>query len=580
MELRDYQAAAISATWEGMRTYAGQNPCIVLPTGAGKSPVIATLCRDAVQNWMGRVMVVTHVKELIEQLKSTIIEWYPGLDVGVYSAGLNARCVDNQVVIAGIQSAYKRAGEFGRRHLTIIDEAHLIPEHEDGMYRQFLAEMSALNPNHRVVGLTATPYRTGAGEICAPENILNYESYRAEICGLIAGGYLSRLQNDKAAFTANMSQCAKARGDFAAGEMENIFNNLNDNDRAVRQIADCLETRTAGLVFCSGVKHGATICQMLNDCGVSSSFVYGEMDSKERAKSLDNFQKGRVKCLVNVNVLTTGFDATHVDLVAVLRATTSPGLFYQMCGRGFRLHPGKEDCLVLDFGGNIARHGSLDDPQYGQEALAAWKQAKEEKAEKAAAKLKMCPACGLEVSIQAKECPCGLVFPDSMMPADPESDHSILRGDLPEPEWMDVIRTTYSLHMKNDWSEGDLRTMRVEYYWSEGMRDWPIREWVCVEHTGFAGDKAADWWSRRCDSPVPTTVEAALWFAANGHLADTLRIKVGPDPKNSKFKRIVDYKLGDVPSSDCVPPPAEARGFDPGQGVGSFLDTLDSDIPF
>ena len=581
MELRPYQRHAIDWSWHYMTQGPG-NPCIVLPTGSGKSPVIATMCKEALENWRGRTMVITHVKELLQQLKDTLTQWYPEIDKGVYSAGMNARCTNNDVIIGGIQSIYKRAGDFGRRHLLLIDEAHLIPEHEDGMYRKFIADMAALNPNLKTVGLTATPYRTGAGEICGADRILNYISYKAEIGDLIKQGFLSNLQNRDAAFTVDMSSVGKTAGEFNSGQMEDAFNLHDENTRASAQIAECLKTRTAALVFCSGVKHGNRITDILTGLGIKTGFVWGDMTPLERVTTIESFKRGDLQCLVNVNVLTTGFDATHIDLVAVLRATTSPGLFYQMCGRGFRLHPGKEDCLILDFGGNIERHGPLDAPDYGIAAIRAMEAAKEEKRQ---AHLKTCPSCGEQVAIQTKTCPCGFEFPPSMMPVDPDAANPILRADaaaaVPPPQWRDVLEVEYFEHRKKDWEEGDPVTLRVEYQWGTGLRDWPIREWVCFEHKGFALNKAKAWWKRRSDAPFPSNVSDALYLIIGKKaIADTEAICVGRDPENPKWDRIEDYKLGPLPE-------VQKWGADPERGclvrepdvtAGDYINDLD--IPF
>lgn len=896
MELRDYQREAVDTTWTRLAADKEQNPCIVLPTGSGKSPVIATLAAEAVQQWGARVMILTHVKELINQLYTTIGSWYPGNGIGVYSAGLNRRDTDNRVVIAGIQSVYKRAHEFGRRHLTIIDEAHLIPEHEDGMFRQFIGDICALNPNHRVIGLTATPYRTGAGEICAPDNVLNYVSYQAEIAPLIAQGFLSRLQNAQAAFAVDTRNVRLVAGEFAQGEVEELFMN-QDNMRAAAQIVTALERgREAALVFCSGVRHAKRVAELLRQFGVPTGLVYGDLPPAERDEQITKFLRGEYKALCNVNVLTTGFDATHVDLVAVLRATTSPGLFYQMCGRGFRLHPGKEDCvaagqevltdhglieiqnvttdmkvwdglsfvkhcgiiykgerdvisylgltatedhnvwtkegwktlrecadqqisicetgngelpvretegfnwrdhesrgeepaicddclhkvrktepevlscsqepnrwmqevressaslnaiaggsevaanavhcseaevyepegrvmeqvrreghqvllqepqrngevdsrqpgthegptnrqnqqqrrlragepqsdngkseheqpaqkrtneanaqvqdtssrchvcgcntskialagtdvpadcneiqkevvqtkrpvwdilnagpnhrftvsgllvsncLVLDFGGNIERHGALDSPDYGVEALNRWKAAAYAKELREKARVKECPACGIEVAVQTKTCVCGFEFPPSMMPVDPDATNPILQGDLPAPEWYEVHAVDYDVHYKSGWTEGDPITMKVSYHWSDGLKDWPFAEWVCFEHKGFARGKAEKWWKARSYAPVPDTTEEAVFLCTQARVvAEPTEVFVGHDTKNPKYKRIFEYKMKDIPdyNPEAVNMPKQDNGnfgYDPGQGINSFLEQCeDGDIPF
>ena len=165
--LRPYQVDAIAAAYNHMRT-RDDNPCIVIPTGGGKTPVMAQICNDAV-GWGSRVLVIAHVKELLEQTAGSLSRMYPDLFYGVYSAGLGSRDTQHDIIIGGIQSIYKRAFELGRIDLVLVDEAHMIPPDGEGMYRTLLKDLKTANPNIRIVGLTATPYRLGTGWICGPE---------------------------------------------------------------------------------------------------------------------------------------------------------------------------------------------------------------------------------------------------------------------------------------------------------------------------------------------------------------------------------------------------------------------------
>ena len=169
LTLRPYQAEAVNAVYQHLAT-RDDNPCVVIPTAGGKTPILATICRDAVQRWDGRVLVLAHVKELLEQAVEKLQVTAPDLAnrVGVYSAGLKSRDTEHPIIVAGIQSVYKKACDLGPFDLILIDEAHMIPTDGEGMYHQFLADMRTINPNVRVVGFTATPYRMKSGPICTP----------------------------------------------------------------------------------------------------------------------------------------------------------------------------------------------------------------------------------------------------------------------------------------------------------------------------------------------------------------------------------------------------------------------------
>lgn len=172
MELRLYQREAVEAVYGYLRRHE-DNPCVVIPTAGGKTPVMATICKDAVTQWNGRVLILAHVKELLEQTAGKLTVICPNVRFGVYSAGLKRRDTNNPVIMAGIQSVYKRATELDAFDLVIIDEAHMIAPDGDGMYRQFLADAKAINPYLRIIGFTATPFRLKSGPICRSDGFLN-----------------------------------------------------------------------------------------------------------------------------------------------------------------------------------------------------------------------------------------------------------------------------------------------------------------------------------------------------------------------------------------------------------------------
>jgi len=172
LSLRPYQLEAKSSVYDHLRT-RDDNPCVVIPTAGGKTPVMASICQDAVGLWKGRVLILAHVKELLEQAADKLNAICPEVRFGVYSAGLKRRDTTHPVIVAGIQSVYKRACDLDAFDLVVIDEAHMIPPDGDGMYRQFLADARMVNPNLRIVGFTATPFRLKTGSICTPDGFLN-----------------------------------------------------------------------------------------------------------------------------------------------------------------------------------------------------------------------------------------------------------------------------------------------------------------------------------------------------------------------------------------------------------------------
>ena len=364
MTPRYYQSESVESAWAHLCTQAG-SPVIVLPTGAGKSLCIAMLCRDAVERFSGRVIVLAHRRELLEQNAEKIRVLMRELDIGIYSAGLNSRDTEHDIVLGGIQSVYNKAHEFGSRQLVLIDEVHLVPSDGEGMYKTFLSKMREINPNIRMIGLTATPFRTGDGKLCRPDALFQRICYSAPIGKLISEGYLCNLTTTHADCSVGTSGLHIRAGEFVSGEMAALFN----DDAKIRTA--CLEiiSKTAGrkstLIFCAGVQHAQSVAEKIAELtGEECGLVTGETLPIERASLLSRFKSGSLKRLCNCDVLTTGFDAPGIDAIAVLRATASPGLFAQICGRGLRTSPNKTNCLILDFGSNVKRHGPIDAPDY------------------------------------------------------------------------------------------------------------------------------------------------------------------------------------------------------------------------
>jgi len=566
MILRAYQREAVDAVYQHLRE-RDDNPCIVIPTAGGKTPVMATVCKDAVGRWQGRVLIVAHVKELLQQAVDKLDAVAPELmpKVGVYSAGLKSRDTEHPIIVAGVQSVYKRPEELGRFDLVIIDEAHMIPPEGDGMYRTLLAGLKQINPQVRIIGLTATPFRMTSGPICAPENILNAVCYEIGVRELIVQGYLCPLVSKAGKEKADTSGLHVRGGEFIASEVEALMDQDGLVEAACTEIIENTRERKSCLVFTSGVQHGAHVVEILARMGQSVASVFGETLDFERDRTLAAFKVGEVKYLVNVNVLTTGFDAPNIDCVAMLRPTMSPGLYYQMVGRGFRLHPGKQNCLVLDFGGNVLRHGPVDAIRIQEGGAFAFAPAKE------------CPECRTIVAAGYSVCPeCGHEFfrreAERQAKHDARASSEGILSDQVTVETCPVQEVRYSVHVKRNAPPDAPRTMRVEYRIS--FREWQS-EWICFEHTGYARHKAELWWRRRSNLPVPGTAEEAVYFAEAGALAEPKSITVR-SVAGEEYPRIIGYELGEKPEHrepgwDDIPED---------DSVGALSAVGDDSVPF
>ena len=290
MKLRPYQQQSVEAVYRHLRE-RDDNPVVVIPTAGGKTPILATICRDAIERWDGRVLVVSHVKELLEQAVEKLKHVCPDLPVGVYSAGLRRRDTNHRVIVAGIQSIFKRACELDAFDLIIVDEAHLIPTDGDGMYRQFLADARVINPHVRVVGLTATPYRLDSGPICSADHFLNAICYEIGIKELIRDGYLCPLISKSGSAKADTSSLHVRGGEFVADEVEDLMDQDTLVEAACREIVQYTGDRQTCLIFASSVKHGQHVVRVLRDAyGIACGFVCGDTPSRERDELLARFR--------------------------------------------------------------------------------------------------------------------------------------------------------------------------------------------------------------------------------------------------------------------------------------------------
>ncbi|KKN71059.1 hypothetical protein LCGC14_0424760 [marine sediment metagenome] len=572
MKLRDYQNEAIDSIYDYFRSNDG-NPLIVIPTGGGKSVVQAEFVRGVITQYpRQRMMLLTHVQELLQQNGAELIQQWPdaSLRLGYYSAGLKSRDTDSQITIAGIQSVYKRALEFGAIDLIWIDEAHLVPKKGFGMYLQFINELREVNPRLKIIGMTATPYRLDSGMLHrGVGSIFTDICYDTDILRLVRNGYLAPLTTRLGKKRADLGGVKIRGGEYVPGDLEKAMNKDDVVVSAVTETIDKCSDRKKWLVFCSGVKHAHHVRDEFRERLISSETITGETPKGLRAVIIDRFKRGEIRALTNINVLTTGFNVPDIDAMIVLRPTKSTGLHVQMMGRGMRMAPGKENCLVLDFAGNILKHGPLAEIKVKNNHVVKSPQ-------------KECPDCGLPCKLSAKECPdCGYDFDRKECPrchalvkkketACPDCGYEFVIAQEPRhkakanigadvmtstkaqfPGWAEVDKIRYTKHAK----PGKPPSMRVIYYC--GITQYS--EWICFEHTGYPRDKAAGWWRRHSDSGVsraelktPSTVDEAIERSGNLQKPTKILVDIA-----QKFPRILRHDFSDINRSLPFPPPLQ-----------------------
>jgi DNA repair protein RadD len=532
LTLRPYQQAAISSIYGYFQNHKG-NPLVVIPTAGGKSLVMAAFIEGVLKAWPEqRILIVTHVRELIAQNHAEMIGLWPEAPAGIYSAGLGKREAQARILFAGIQSIHRRTQEVGHTDLVLIDEAHLIPGNTSTMYRGFLDGLARINPALKVIGFTATPFRLDSGMLHEGKNALFTDiAYEAPVRDLIDAGYLSALVSKQPATRLDVSKVGTRAGDFIQRDLAAAVDQEAITRAAVTEIIAHGRDRKSWLAFCSGVEHARHVAEEFGRQGIICRTIFGDTPKDERDAIIVAFKRGEIRALASMGVLTTGFNAPAVDLIALLRPTKSAGLYVQMVGRGTRLAPGKENCLVLDFAGNVRRHGPIDlvRPRRPGETGGG------------EAPTKLCPECDSIIALSATECPdCGHLFPAREVKIAPTA--ATLPVLSPKLQWLEVAGVSYSRHDKL----GGLPSLKVTY--TCGLKSYS--EWICIEHQGFARQKAAEWWRKRApDCPIPLSVDEAI--LQSGVLSRPSAISVRP---SGRYVEVSGYRFSTCP----YPTPASA----------------------
>lgn len=552
LTLRPYQEQVLADLWQWFVEHDEGDPVVEACVGAGKSVLIAELCRRALAQFAEtRILMVVHVKELIEQNLAKLLQVWPEAPVGAYSASLGARQLGRSITYATIGSVAKRAHELGRVDLLLVDECHLISPDEATMYRRLIDELRRYCPAMRVVGWTGTAFR-GDGIWLTEQGLFTHVAARITMGELLRSGYLAPLVAAPAATRIDTHEVKMVAGEFAVSSLAKASDKAELVRDACAEIVRLAAERRRWLIFAVTVQHAEHIRDELRERhGIPCAVVSAKTPDGERAASIAAFRRGGMRALINVAVLTTGFDAPEVDCIALLRATNSPVLYVQIAGRGMRTAEGKSDCLWLDFTDTTERLGPVDQ-------IKGRSRPRKRDGEAQGAPFKTCDNCGNPSPTAVLSCPhCGAAFPEPerVTHAATAGAASPLAGG---PQWHTVSRIDCRYW---DGRDGKQDTMRVDY-WS-GLRI-VASEWICVEHPlgTYARAKASAWWDRRGAQPVPTSVNEAL--ERQGELLAPERIAV---QRREKFPEIVSFEWPKPKESPFVHPvhqPGRTQAHPPG----------------
>jgi len=509
--LRKYQQEAINSVFNYFYQGNKGNPLVVAPTGSGKSIIIGGFCKQVMEQWgEQRILVVSHVKEILEQDYEKIKEMCPRVDIGLYSAGLGKKHI-GKITVAGIQSIYNKPELFDSFDIIIVDEAHTIPHTREGRYHKFFEQVEV-----PVIGFTATPFRLGYGYLHLGDGAFFSDIvYTIPIKTLQDQGHLCLLTSKGTENRLDATGVKKQAGDFILKELSAAFDRDLITTNIVSELILYKELRKMWLVFAIDIKHAEHLANELNGEGIKTGVVHSKMEG-DRAKVIQDFKDGGYQCLVSVAVLTTGFDAPGVDLIALLRPTTSPVLHIQIIGRGLRVSPEKENCLILDFAGNLMRNGAIDSPviktkgKGGGEAI-----------------MKECPHCAEIVHAAVRTCPSCLkpfVFKHNLqLQAGQEAV-------VTQENWFKVDTVDY------EWFSGAKGIPMIMVYYQCGIRRF--REPVCIEHRGYPRHKAQHWFSRRGGGTLPDKADIALPLCSALNIPSEILVNESgkyPEIKEQKF---------------------------------------------
>jgi len=529
LALRKYQDDAVQSIFNYFIAGNNGNPIVVLATGAGKSLITARFIQRALAEYKGqRVILCTHVKELIAQGYEKLMIFWPDAPAGIYSAGLGKKQPWADIVCGGIQSMYKKVDRFGHRDILLIDECHLLSPEDEGMYILFIEGLKRINPNLKVIGFTATDWRTKGGSLIKKGSIFTHVIFKKGIKELVDEGFLAPLISKSSLIQADLTGVKMTAGEFNLKQAEAALDRDELTKQAIDEVEKLTFERKHFLFFCAGVDHSLHVRDELRARGWLADVITCKTPSQERAALLLQFKHSKVRrALVNNAVLTTGTDLPNIDCIVLLRATMSSILYIQMLGRGMRLHPAKQNCLVLDYAGNIARFGAVDliEAPYGD------KKSGESKA--SAPPQRICPNCREPVQISKLECACGFIFEAGERPQheNSASNQAIMSHEI-KPVTYPVEVVTYKSHI----GKTGIPCLRVMYYDKFGLI---ASDFIFFSHVGQPRWNAERWATDRgINGDLPKNTEEALamseWFKKPINITTI---------KSGQYQKILSYEF-------------------------------------
>lgn len=574
IELRDYQRQLLDAIYDWFNYNEG-NPCAVLPTAGGKSIVLAQFCKEQLQEYKGlRILMLAPTRELVEQNSSKLRAAWPNAPMGVYSSALKRRELYEPITVANIHSIHDKLDLMPVIDILLIDEAHMVPNNDTGMYRKLIRELKIRNPKLVVIGFTATPFRLGQGELTHGEEAIFDDLIEVATVGdLIRAGWLSKLKSKATELKLNISGVKLRGGEFVESALQKAVDTDDDNARVAAEIAEIAyaHDRRAILVFCAGVDHAHHMRDALELVGVKAAVVTGKTPAAERAQIFKDFRARKYQALCNVAIATTGFDYPDIDLIAMVRPTMSKVLYVQMVGRALRLKEHTDYAVILDFAGNVERHGPITE----------YEEVKPPQKSGGEAPTKNCPSCSEIVFAGYRNCPeCGHAFPPPVKEkANQLRDDDIMGRALEPPAVMKIKAWRWWKHVSK---KNGKEMLAVKYIGAHLGTD--LTEYILVQHEGTTGQIAI----RTLFKMMKDAGEPGLPDCDTLEEAAEKLNRVRPPSEieyrmEGRFPKILRRTFGEIEHVDEAPSDFDnVIPYEPGKQAPqrSPVDYYDADIPF
>lgn len=584
LELRYYQRQSLDALYEYWRNDGG-NGLIVLPTGAGKALVIAKLIEELLADYPDmRILNVTHSASLVGQNFEEFIKLSPFAPAGIYSAGLNRRDANAQILFCGIQSIWNKVDQFGPIDLVIVDEAHAISRNANTQYGKFFKAVREANPDSRTCGTTATDYRMDSGRLTdelddepvlvVDENgdpvpdqpparfkLFDDVVYEIGIGECIEKGFLTRLTSARTAAKIDLKGVGTRGGEYIPGQVSAAAEQIIE--AAVAEDMAISEGRRAGLFFSTSKDNANHVAQAIRSHGRTCAVLTSD-NAHQTKEIFEGFRSGKYWAISSVSMITTGTNFPFVDFISLILSTKSAGKLVQILGRGTRNSPGKTECLIADHGKNLAYHGPIDQirpkaPGSG-EGEPPRKTCPTEETPGAVQDINGAWGCGEQIHASAKTCHCcGYIFPpsDNVKITAEAADAPVL-SNAPA-EGRAVKKRTFWFHEGKGGKADSVKTV-----FTVGMSQ--INKWYAPQAGGRAkADSDRFWDAHGGRRPFPKT--AMEWLERQGELVATKEIFVRPA---GKYWNVEGY----TPANDNAPAAANDNG--PTKLAAMMAD----DIPF